>query len=115
MYAVVIHPEGDSYIVGHPDEERKQYECARLAIGCKLIERVRADVDGYRVEMWVDEEGIMNELAYNQAACRVAYGIRRGLLVGRAYVTGPDLSPLTLEQATRVKEIADGTGDSNGE
>ena len=103
MHAVVIHPEGDAFIVGHPDDESQQYDNARAALKCRLIERVRIDLDGSRLDIWVDEEGLWNQLLYNVSASRLAFGDSLdAILVGTAYVTGPDLEPLTLEQAEAV-------------
>lgn len=103
MHAVVIYPEGDAHIVAQPEDEKGQYDNARLAIKCSLIERVRFDIDGTPLDMWVDEEGLLHRLPYNSAAVKVAYGDSMdGLLVGIAYVTGPNLEPMTLEQAEAV-------------
>lgn len=109
MHAVIIHPEGDAYAVGHPQDEDEQYWNVRKAIDCKLVERVAFQVDGDPLELWVDEEGLLNSLPYNGAAVRlISGGSLDAVIVGRAYVTGPNMSPLTCDQAEKIASIIGG-------
>lgn len=106
MSAVMINQDGKVTVAAHPDDESDQYQNVRKGIGCKFVERVRFSLDGHAIDMWVDEEGLMNSsLAYNSVASMLASsGGSNVFLVGNAVMTGPDFEGLTEDAVTAILE-----------
>ncbi len=107
MHAIVVNPEGDWHVLGHPTDEYEQYNCVKRAVGAHdnrtLVERVRINVDGHPLELWVDEEGLLKSLPYNVVASFLASRSLDYLLVGTAYVTARDMTPMTDDELEAVK------------
>lgn len=103
MKAVLIHPERDWYVIGHPDDEHGQYQATRLAVDTTIIERVPFQLSGHSLEAWVDVDGLLRRLPYNPVASWLAFGPSLdGILVGRALITARDMAPLDDEQVSII-------------
>lgn len=106
MYAVKINAEGIFSIIDFPTDN--QLPIMQDAVG-GWIERVGIVCDGYPLDMWVNEEGLLKRLPYNSVATYLyesTYNVQ-GLIVGDVIITGGsdesgDTLPLTLNQATSV-------------
>jgi hypothetical protein len=104
MFAVKISADDRIETINFPLTD--QYPILRDAVG-GLIECVPIFIDGKRMDMWVNEEGLIHRLPYNSMATFLADNSARGLamtpIVGDVIVTGKpnnegETQPLTLNQ-----------------
>jgi hypothetical protein len=109
MFAVKISADDRIETIDFPINE--QYPILKDAVG-GFIECVAINIDGTRMDMWVNEEGLLHRLPYNSMATFLADNSARGIamtpIVGDVIVTGPvddegDTLPLTLDQANLLK------------
>jgi hypothetical protein len=109
MFAVKISADDHIETINFPLAD--QYPILRDAVG-GLIECVHINIDGVRMDMWVNEEGLLYRLPYNSMATFLGDNSSRGIamtpIVGDVIVTGPvdeggSALPLTLDQANLLK------------
>jgi hypothetical protein len=109
MFAVKISADDHIETIDFPLTD--QYSILSKAVN-GLIECVPINIDGKRMDMWVNEEGLLDRLPYNSMATFLADNSARGLamtpIVGDVIVTGMpndrgDVFPLSLDESNLLK------------
>lgn len=121
MYAVIITPTTEVSVVGFPQasDSKRQYEEMSQAVG-GYIEHVRVICHGIGLDMWVNEEGLLQRLPYNPLATFLYESTydTQGLIVGTAIITsgtrGGDTLPLTQAQVDAVLHEVSVYAEHNG-
>jgi hypothetical protein len=106
--ALVIDTDGSVEELYWPPEDGDNLRGMYDAIGCRGIELVRIG----SVDMWINDEGKLEERAFNEAATMFAHLAGRiaddDFIVGRALLTGfdgPETVALTTAQLVKLQRI----------
>lgn len=103
-WGVIVRADDSVAIV--PIEKGNTYDAIKNAVDDAWFDCVSLEVDGTRIDMWVDDEGLLKRLPLNKFATQMhatRVGVEHACIVGPAFFTGgPDregeTNPLTDDE-----------------